>query len=166
MFVIIVHDHGHNFCGFENVKSKGSSRVNCGLDILLLFCSFDYRLLNCILSYQSINSNFLCLPYSMSPVCSLSIHSRIPIIIIKYDCVCCCQGNSQSSCSRAEKETEDIVLSLVLLNHISSIVDLGASIHSEICKASPKHVFFKNVEHFGHLAENEASMALFFQFHK
>jgi hypothetical protein len=78
----------------------------------------------------------------MSPIGGLGVHRRIPVIVIKDDCISCNQIDSKTSCPGREYENEDIGVSLELLNHEPSILELCRTIHSEVAVFLPNEEIF------------------------
>jgi hypothetical protein len=106
--------------GFKAFRLKGSL-IHCTLDCLFLLGSFDNPLFDCSFGYQPINIDIAPLANSMGTICSLCIHSWIPIIIIEYDCVGGCEGNTQPTCSSTQQEGEYFRVGLELVHHVTTI---------------------------------------------
>ena len=67
----------------------------------------------------------------MGTISSLLIHSRVPVIIIEDNCVSCDEIHTKTSCSCREQEAENVVVALELVDHVASVLDAGATIHTE-----------------------------------
>lgn len=78
-FLFITHDKLDHVFHLEGVT------VNCRLHILLLLGSLDNLFLDCALSDDPINCDWFSLADSMSSICSLLIHSWVPIVVIEND---------------------------------------------------------------------------------
>jgi len=95
---------------------------------------------------------------SMGSVCRLAVHSRIPIVVIEDNCICGNQVDSKTTSPGGKYEDKHVGVSLELFNHEPTILKLCLPIHAEIGIFSPDQEVFEYVHHFGHLAENQASM--------
>ena len=92
---------------------------------------------------------------------SLEINLRIPVTVIQNNYVCCCQVNSQTTCSGAQHENK-----LGAVWHVEGI-DLWLSffmrclsIQTAVVIALPETVVLQDVQHSCHLWEYQHSGAL------
>jgi len=108
------------------------------------------------MSNQSVNMYGLTLPNSMSSISGLGVHSRVPIIVIKYDSVCCNQVYTKTTSSSRQNKCENIRICLILFDHEPTILKHSGTVHPEVRKLLPNQKVLKNVHHFCHLTENKA----------
>ena len=79
-------------------------------EITFLKTLLEYIFLNCVDRYQSINVNGLCLSYTMAPILSLLVHSRVPISVIEDNAVGACQVDADTATSGGGDEAEDLLV--------------------------------------------------------
>ena len=96
---LLIKKHIYDILWSEHISFKCITTINCRLNSLFLFCSFNNFFLHCTFCNKSIHWNSFCLANSMSSICCLCIHSRIPIIIIENYWICCSQIYTQTTCS-------------------------------------------------------------------
>ena len=90
----------------------------------------------------------------MGSVGGLRVHSWVPIIVVENNGICCNQIDTQTTRSRGKNEDENIWISLELLYHEPSILELRRSIHSEVSVLLPYQEILQNVHHPCHLTKN------------
>lgn len=68
---------------------------------------FQDILLNCTLTDQSVDVDISCLANTVTPVLCLSIHCRVPVTVIEYDCISPSEIYSKATTARGQDEAED-----------------------------------------------------------
>jgi hypothetical protein len=81
----LINHELNNHIFFEEIK--WCTLVYCALHSLLLLSTLYDSLLNCPFCDKLINIYISTLTNSMSSIRSLSIHCRVPIVIIEDDCI-------------------------------------------------------------------------------
>ena len=89
---------------------------------------------------------------------SLQVHLRAPIIIIQNHNICCGQVDPQTSCPGAQHENKLFTSRHVIcIDCWLSLLMRCLSIQTAVLKSFPQTVIFKDVQHSGHLRENQNS---------
>mgnify|MGYP000900606035 CR=1 FL=1 len=79
----VIHNQLHNFFHLEGVA------IDSTLNALFLFCSLDDLFFDGAFRHNSVDCHLLGLANSVRSVGGLLIHSWIPVVVIKDDCVGC-----------------------------------------------------------------------------
>jgi len=96
--------------------------VDSWLNTLLLLSSSYNPLFHRTTSNKSVNRNLLSLTDTMSSVCCLLIHRRVPIVVVEYYRISRNKIDSKSTSSGRKKERKYVWVVLILVHHESSIL--------------------------------------------
>jgi hypothetical protein len=125
LLLFLVKKHVNHIFGSEDVSFQGISSIHSRLYSLLLFGSLDYFLFNGALGNETEDRYGLSLANTVRPVLCLGINGGIPIVVIEYYCVCGCQVHTETTCTGTEQKGKDSRVLLELLNHESSVLEIG-----------------------------------------
>jgi len=89
---------------------------------------------------------------TVGAVLGLSIHRRVPVAIIKNNCIRTCQVDTQTTTTSAQNETEYFGVTIEAIHKALASIDTGTSVKAHICVPIQVQKRFQYVQHFAHLS--------------
>lgn len=95
---------------------------------------------------------------SMAAILCLSIHCRIPIGIVENHRIRTCEVHTDTAGARGQDKDEDLLVAVEPLHEHLPLDDLRGAIESNVGVAVVVQEQLQNIEHLGHLCEDQAAM--------
>eukprot|EP00053_Salpingoeca_punica_P017129 m.163900 g.163900 ORF g.163900 m.163900 type:complete len:637 (-) comp17120_c0_seq4:1564-3474(-) len=135
-----------------------------GVEAELHLSLFHNALFDCALGDETENADRLCLADAVGAILSLQISLRIPVAVVEDDDVGSGEVNAETACTGAEHEDELLAVGrIVLVDHALTVLVRRLAVEAAVLVAAPPAVVLQDVQHAGHLAEDEHARALLLQ---
>lgn len=127
------------------------ARHNNLLYILLLQRAGTNPLFDGAAREKAVDADLFGLAETMGTVFGLLVHGGIPIRVVEDDAVCGCEVETETTRASGEEEEEDFGFVLEVGDHISSVLDLGGTVQTQVLVLPVREILFRKVHHARHL---------------
>lgn len=116
-----------------------------------------------VLADETVDVDLTRLADSVATVLGLSIHRRVPITVVKDDCVCTCEVDAKTTTARREDKDKDAWVHVETVHLHLSHLRTRRSVETQVGVAVEIQEDLEDVEDLGHLSENQNAMTSLLQ---